>query len=47
MSDVVPHNENCVVLVNGAENPRFASTLATKGVGHLVRKGTGGRSSVR
>ncbi|KAL3828097.1 hypothetical protein ACJIZ3_016899 [Penstemon smallii] len=31
---------------NGAENPRFASTLATKGVGHLVRKGTGGRSSV-
>ncbi|KAK4482366.1 hypothetical protein RD792_009519 [Penstemon davidsonii] len=31
---------------NGAENPRFASSLATKGVGHLVRKGTGGRSSV-
>ncbi|KAK4407278.1 NADH dehydrogenase [ubiquinone] 1 alpha subcomplex subunit, mitochondrial [Sesamum angolense] len=31
----------------GAENPRFASSLATKGVGHLVRKGTGGRSSVR
>ncbi|KAI3449832.1 hypothetical protein Pfo_006497 [Paulownia fortunei] len=30
----------------GAENPRLASTLATKGVGHLVRKGTGGRSSV-
>ncbi|CAA0823920.1 ABC transporter C family member 5, partial [Striga hermonthica] len=30
----------------GAENPRMASTLATKGVGHLVRKGTGGRSSV-
>ncbi|KAL0419705.1 UNVERIFIED_CONTAM: NADH dehydrogenase [ubiquinone] 1 alpha subcomplex subunit, mitochondrial [Sesamum radiatum] len=30
----------------GAENPRFASSLATKGVGHLVRKGTGGRSSV-
>ncbi|KAL7113201.1 hypothetical protein ACP275_04G047800 [Erythranthe tilingii] len=30
----------------GADNPRWASTLATKGVGHLVRKGTGGRSSV-
>ncbi|GFP82978.1 NADH dehydrogenase [ubiquinone] 1 alpha subcomplex subunit 9 mitochondrial [Phtheirospermum japonicum] len=30
----------------GTENPRFSSTLATKGVGHLVRKGTGGRSSV-
>ncbi|KAL6505285.1 hypothetical protein OROGR_025107 [Orobanche gracilis] len=30
----------------GTENPRLASTLATKGVGHLVRKGTGGRSSV-
>lgn len=28
------------------ENPRFASSLTTKGVGHLVRKGTGGRSSV-
>ncbi|XP_073145413.1 NADH dehydrogenase [ubiquinone] 1 alpha subcomplex subunit 9, mitochondrial [Henckelia pumila] len=30
----------------GVENPRFASSLTTKGVGHLVRKGTGGRSSV-
>ncbi|KAG8389143.1 hypothetical protein BUALT_Bualt02G0198500 [Buddleja alternifolia] len=30
----------------GVENPRLASTLAPKGVGHLVRKGTGGRSSV-
>ncbi|XP_057507538.1 NADH dehydrogenase [ubiquinone] 1 alpha subcomplex subunit 9, mitochondrial-like [Actinidia eriantha] len=30
----------------GADNPRYASSLATKGVGHLVRKGTGGRSSV-
>lgn len=28
------------------DHPRYASTLATKGVGHLVRKGTGGRSSV-
>ncbi|CAM8924837.1 unnamed protein product [Rhodiola kirilowii] len=33
----------------GIEHPRFESTtttLPTKGVGHLVRKGTGGRSSV-
>ncbi|KAJ1397872.1 NmrA-like domain [Sesbania bispinosa] len=30
----------------GADHERYSSTLATKGVGHLVRKGTGGRSSV-
>ncbi|EXB46030.1 hypothetical protein L484_015891 [Morus notabilis] len=30
----------------GADHPRCGSTLATKGLGHLVRKGTGGRSSV-
>lgn len=30
----------------GADHPRFGSTLVPKGVGHLVRKGTGGRSSV-
>ncbi|KAL3647688.1 hypothetical protein CASFOL_008656 [Castilleja foliolosa] len=30
----------------GRESRRFSSTLDTKGVGHLVRKGTGGRSSV-
>ncbi|KAI3428906.1 NAD(P)-bd_dom domain-containing protein [Psidium guajava] len=30
----------------GADNERYVSTLATKGVGQLVRKGTGGRSSV-
>nr|GMD66920.1 NADH dehydrogenase [ubiquinone] 1 alpha subcomplex subunit 9, mitochondrial [Ipomoea batatas] len=31
----------------GIDTPRYASTLtASKGVGHLVRKGTGGRSSV-
>ncbi|KAF7804592.1 NADH dehydrogenase [ubiquinone] 1 alpha subcomplex subunit 9, mitochondrial-like [Senna tora] len=30
----------------GADRERYVSTLATKGVGHLVRKGTGGRSSV-
>ncbi|KAK9756834.1 hypothetical protein RND81_01G124000 [Saponaria officinalis] len=32
--------------VNDDHHPRFGSTLANKGVGHLVRKGTGGRSSV-
>jgi hypothetical protein len=31
----------------GADHPRYGSTLATKGMGPLVRKGTGGRSSVR
>ncbi|XP_038906582.1 NADH dehydrogenase [ubiquinone] 1 alpha subcomplex subunit 9, mitochondrial [Benincasa hispida] len=31
---------------SGADRPRYDSTLATRGVGHLVRKGTGGRSSV-
>ncbi|XP_071720189.1 NADH dehydrogenase [ubiquinone] 1 alpha subcomplex subunit 9, mitochondrial-like [Rutidosis leptorrhynchoides] len=30
----------------GDYDRRYASTLTTKGVGHLVRKGTGGRSSV-
>ncbi|XP_057963986.1 NADH dehydrogenase [ubiquinone] 1 alpha subcomplex subunit 9, mitochondrial [Malania oleifera] len=30
----------------GADHPRCVSTLPTRGVGHLVRKGTGGRSSV-
>ncbi|KAF6144406.1 hypothetical protein GIB67_024633, partial [Kingdonia uniflora] len=30
----------------GADHPRFQSTLANRGVGHLVCKGTGGRSSV-
>ncbi|KAI9122386.1 hypothetical protein K1719_007075 [Acacia pycnantha] len=30
----------------GVDRERYASTLPTKGVGHLVRKGTGGRSSV-
>ncbi|ESW16402.1 hypothetical protein PHAVU_007G153700 [Phaseolus vulgaris] len=29
-----------------ADHERFVSTIANKGVGHLVRKGTGGRSSV-
>jgi len=32
--------------VNGTDNCRYSSSLATKGVGHLARKGTGGRSSV-
>ncbi|XP_023005029.1 NADH dehydrogenase [ubiquinone] 1 alpha subcomplex subunit 9, mitochondrial-like [Cucurbita maxima] len=31
---------------SGDDRPRYESTLATRGVGHLVRKGTGGRSSV-
>ncbi|PIA40062.1 hypothetical protein AQUCO_02500052v1 [Aquilegia coerulea] len=30
----------------GIDHPRYVSDLANKGVGHLVRKGTGGRSSV-
>ncbi|KAG6787476.1 hypothetical protein POTOM_009116 [Populus tomentosa] len=30
----------------GADHQRHASSLAAKGVGHLIRKGTGGRSSV-
>ncbi|WCJ38229.1 NADH dehydrogenase [ubiquinone] 1 alpha subcomplex subunit 9 mitochondrial [Euphorbia peplus] len=30
----------------GADHRRYASSLAPKGIGHLVRKGTGGRSSV-
>ncbi|XAR61040.1 NADH:ubiquinone reductase (H(+)-translocating) [Bertholletia excelsa] len=30
----------------GADHPRCASTLTAKGAGHIVRKGTGGRSSV-
>lgn len=30
----------------GVDHERYVSTIATKGVGHLVRKGTGGRSSV-
>ena len=33
--------------VSGNDNRRYSSSLATKGVGHLARKGTGGRSSVR
>ncbi|CAN7047448.1 unnamed protein product [Brassica rapa subsp. trilocularis] len=32
--------------LNGNDNRRYSSSLATKGVGHLARKGTGGRSSV-
>lgn len=31
---------------NGTDHSRYGSTLTPKGVGHLVRKGTGGRSSV-
>ncbi|KAE7997898.1 hypothetical protein FH972_002491 [Carpinus fangiana] len=39
---IYPVSDHCY----GADHPRYGSTLATKGVGHLVRKGTGGRSSV-
>eukprot|EP00262_Sarcandra_glabra_P004283 TRINITY_DN1523_c4_g1_i1.p1 TRINITY_DN1523_c4_g1~~TRINITY_DN1523_c4_g1_i1.p1 ORF type:complete len:397 (-),score=71.23 TRINITY_DN1523_c4_g1_i1:385-1575(-) len=31
---------------SGTDHPRYGSTLAFEGVGHLIRKGTGGRSSV-
>ncbi|KAJ0989519.1 hypothetical protein J5N97_007875 [Dioscorea zingiberensis] len=31
----------------GYEQCRYGSTLSAKGAGNLVRKGTGGRSSVR
>ncbi|XP_010548735.1 PREDICTED: NADH dehydrogenase [ubiquinone] 1 alpha subcomplex subunit 9, mitochondrial [Tarenaya hassleriana] len=31
---------------HGKDNRRYSSSLAAKGVGHLARKGTGGRSSV-
>ncbi|RWV93938.1 hypothetical protein GW17_00043568 [Ensete ventricosum] len=30
----------------GVDRPRYGSTVAVKGTGHLIRKGTGGRSSV-
>ncbi|KAK3013811.1 hypothetical protein RJ639_009737 [Escallonia herrerae] len=43
LKSIFPHSDHYY----GAEHhPRYGSTLATKGVGHLVRKGTGGRSSV-
>ncbi|KAL0723023.1 hypothetical protein Bca4012_037622 [Brassica carinata] len=35
-----------VKVVNGTDNRRYSSSLATKGVGHLARKGSGWRSSV-
>ncbi|KAL3517748.1 hypothetical protein ACH5RR_020337 [Cinchona calisaya] len=31
---------------NDADNPKYASTITARGTGHIVRKGTGGRSSV-
>ncbi|CAK9133430.1 unnamed protein product [Ilex paraguariensis] len=39
---IYPLSDQCY----SADRPRYTSTLTTKGVGHLVRKGTGGRSSV-
>lgn len=42
LKSIYPLYDHCY----GAEHPRYGSTIATKGLGHLVRKGTGGRSSV-
>ncbi|KAL6011052.1 hypothetical protein ACLOJK_001496 [Asimina triloba] len=44
---LAPLNSIYTLSDNGIEHPRLGSTLATKGAGHLIRKGTGGRSSVR
>ncbi|CAL5436484.1 unnamed protein product [Camellia sinensis] len=47
LKSIYPHSHHLIlVAAYGADHPRYASTLTTKGVGHLVRKGTGGRSSV-
>ncbi|CAK7349503.1 unnamed protein product [Dovyalis caffra] len=43
---IYPVSDHCNPPYHGADHQRYGSTLATKGVGHLVRKGTGGRSSV-
>ncbi|KAG6724510.1 hypothetical protein I3842_03G261200 [Carya illinoinensis] len=42
LKSIYPLSDHCY----GADHPRYGSSLATKGVGHLIRKGTGGRSSV-
>lgn len=31
----------------GVDHPRNVSTISVQGTGHILRKGTGGRSSVR
>ncbi|MFS7902418.1 hypothetical protein Hanom_Chr01g00011061 [Helianthus anomalus] len=43
LKSLYPVSDRCY----GEYDRRYASTLTTKGIGHLVRKGTGGRSSVR
>ncbi|KAI7734859.1 hypothetical protein M8C21_008797 [Ambrosia artemisiifolia] len=42
LKSLYPLSDRCY----GDYDRRYASTLTTKGIGHLVRKGTGGRSSV-
>ncbi|KAI4364106.1 hypothetical protein MLD38_020241 [Melastoma candidum] len=42
----LPSAASSIQYCGGDDNRRYASTLSTKGIGHLVRKGTGGRSSV-
>ncbi|KAL8259001.1 hypothetical protein R6Q59_026954 [Mikania micrantha] len=42
LKSIYPVSDRCY----GDYDRRYASTLTTKGIGHLVRKGTGGRSSV-
>ncbi|KAF5482500.1 hypothetical protein F2P56_003064 [Juglans regia] len=42
LKPIYPVSDHCY----GADHPRYGSSLANKGVGHLIRKGTGGRSSV-
>ncbi|XP_041005420.1 NADH dehydrogenase [ubiquinone] 1 alpha subcomplex subunit 9, mitochondrial [Juglans microcarpa x Juglans regia] len=42
LKTIYPVYDHC----NGADHPCYGSSLANKGVGHLIRKGTGGRSSV-
>uniref|UniRef100_UPI001CB96EA8 NADH dehydrogenase [ubiquinone] 1 alpha subcomplex subunit 9, mitochondrial n=1 Tax=Erigeron canadensis TaxID=72917 RepID=UPI001CB96EA8 len=45
-SSISPISDHYYGGSGGYDDRRYASTLTTKGVGHLVRKGTGGRSSV-
>ncbi|KAF8401998.1 hypothetical protein HHK36_012949 [Tetracentron sinense] len=48
LKSIYPLCGDCSISISdyGTDHPRYGSTLATKGVGHLIRKGTGGRSSV-
>lgn len=40
-------NDDSARADGGSGRPRCGSTVPVHGTGHLVRKGTGGRSSVR